>query len=317
MEGLVLRVRQNPGTIELNFDELNRQMDAKLAEYKGAVFTEETKDIAKGELASLRRLKEDVESARKATKKEWMKPLDAFEAQMKALSSKVDEPINLIDGQLKEFEKKRKEEKRGKIVGIYEELIGDMREYLPLEKIYEKRWENATTTMKSIQESISGMIDSTRTAVATISSMQSDAVEEAIGLYKNTLDMAKAIAYINDYERKKAEIMRREEERRKREEERRLQAEIERAKAAEREAIAREERARKEAEEQAAIVAEEQKHEEEGFLPEPDAWEEDILPFTQPTTLTAFFKVVATPEELEQVEMTLNSFGIWFERRDA
>ena len=45
MEKLELKVMQNPGTIELNFDELNTALDARLAEYDGAVFTEETKDI--------------------------------------------------------------------------------------------------------------------------------------------------------------------------------------------------------------------------------------------------------------------------------
>ena len=45
--------------------------------------------------------------------------------------------------------------------------------------------------------------------------------------------------------------------------------------------------------------------------------EEDDLPFPQPQTVTAFYKVVATEEELERVEMAFNSIGIWFERRNA
>lgn len=89
MDELTLRVNQNPGTIELNFDELNEQMDKILAEYKGAVFTDESMDIAKAERASLRKLKKDVDHARIAAKKEWMKPLDDFESQMKKLSAKV------------------------------------------------------------------------------------------------------------------------------------------------------------------------------------------------------------------------------------
>ena len=49
------------------------------------------------------------------------------------------------------------------------------------------------------------------------------------------------------------------------------------------------------------------------FAKDPD----DDLPFEQPSTITAFYKVIATPEELEQVEMAFNSIGIFFERRDA
>ena len=65
MNKLELRVQQHPGTIELNFEELNAALDAKLAEYEGAIFTEDSKDIAKVEIASLRKLKKDIEDARK------------------------------------------------------------------------------------------------------------------------------------------------------------------------------------------------------------------------------------------------------------
>ena len=51
MNELTLNVKQNPGVIELNFDEIEKALDAKLAEYKGAVFTEESKSIAKSEVA--------------------------------------------------------------------------------------------------------------------------------------------------------------------------------------------------------------------------------------------------------------------------
>ena len=55
MNELTLAIKQNPGTIEMNFDALEEQLDKKLDEYRGAVFTEDTKTIAKAEIASLRR----------------------------------------------------------------------------------------------------------------------------------------------------------------------------------------------------------------------------------------------------------------------
>ena len=47
MNELTLNVKQNPGVIELNFDEIEKALDAKLAENKGAGFTDERKSIAK------------------------------------------------------------------------------------------------------------------------------------------------------------------------------------------------------------------------------------------------------------------------------
>ena len=63
MNELSLNIQQNSGCIELNFEEIEERLDKKLAEYKGAVFTEETKDIAKAELASLRKFKKEFEDA--------------------------------------------------------------------------------------------------------------------------------------------------------------------------------------------------------------------------------------------------------------
>lgn len=321
MNELTLNVKQNPGVIELNFDEIEKALDAKLAEYKGAIFTEESKNIAKAEVANLRKLKKDFEDARKGVKKEWMKPYEDFEAKMKRLMEKIDEPINLIDSQLKDFERKRKEERRKKIRQIYQETVGDMAEYCDLERIYDPKWENATTTMKSIRESITTAVESARTAVSTISGMQSDAVEKALEIYKDSQDMAKAIAYINNYEQQKAEIMRREEERRRQEEERRRRAEEERIRAAEREAVEREARIREQARQEAEAEARESQAARQEAAVAPFETEksggDDVMPFVQPDTRTVFYRVVASDEDIQAIDMALDSIGVYYERRDG
>lgn len=60
MNELILNVKQNPGYIELNFDEIEKALDERLAEYKGAVFTEESKKFAKAEVADLRKFKRSL-----------------------------------------------------------------------------------------------------------------------------------------------------------------------------------------------------------------------------------------------------------------
>ena len=321
MNELTLNVKQNPGVIELNFEEIEKALDAKLAEYKGAVFTEESKNIAKAEVANLRKLKKSFEDARKGVKKEWMKPYDDFEVKMKRLTEKIDEPINLINSQINDFEEKRKKERREKIEEIYQESIGDMEEYCDLGRIYDPKWENATTTVKSIKESIAQSVENAKIAVSTISGMQSDAVSKALEIYKESQDMAKAIAYINNYEQQRAEIMRREEERKRQEEERKRRAEEERIRAAEREAVEREakirEQARKEAE--AAIKEEEAAKQEAAVAPfeaEKDGGDA-VMPFVQPDTRTVFYRVVASEEDIKAIDMALDSIGVYYERRDG
>lgn len=314
MNELTLRINQNPGSIELNFDELEAQLDNKLAEYKGAVFTEDSKTYAKKEVANLRKLKKDIDDARKAVKKKWMEPYDSFDDRMKKLMKKVDEPINLINEQVEEFEKKRIEKKRAEIKKAFNEFmseIPDYLEYISLEKIYNAKWENASVNMKSVRSEMEQSISSIITAVDTIRSMNSDKSAEALKYYLNTGNLPEAISMITKYEQDKARILKEEEEKRAREEERRKQMELERIRADERAAIEREERIR--AEERARMESEALK----ASMEENAGFDDTDLPFEQPSTITAFYKVVATAEELEQVEMAFNSIGIYFERRDA
>lgn len=309
MNELSLVINQNPGSIDINFDALEEQLDKKLSEYKGAVFIESSKAIAKAEVASLRKLKKDIEDSRKAVKKKWMEPYEQFEKKMKSLSAKVDEPINAINEQVQAFEEKRKQEKRELIRNLYEDTLADYedcRDYISLDKLYDSKWENASVSAKSIKKDMMERMSGIQTAVSSIKAMHSDKEEDALVLYKQTLDLNRALQMISVYEQNKAEALKREEERRKQEEERRIQAEIERAKMAEREAIRREEQIRKEVREKA-----------EEFIPVPvPDINDDNLPFEQPTTITAYYRVVATPEELEAVETAFNSIGIYFERRD-
>ena len=184
-----------------------------------------------------------------------------------------------------------------------------MKEYLPLEKIYDPKWENATTTEKSIKEAINMAVDKVKTDVNVICGMRSESAGKALEKYKDTLNLQECIQYINKYEEQKAEILRREEERKKQEYEeaqRKLEEEIRRE---ERERIERENQIKETAVAEAVAKAEFAEAEVTGLENDTE------LPFVQPTTITAFYKIVATPEELEEVEMAFNSIGIWFERR--
>lgn len=167
MNELSLVINQNPGSIELNFDALEEQLDKKLSEYKGAVFTEDTKTIAKAEVANLRKLKKDIEDSRKAVKKKWMEPYDAFEKRMKVLSAKVEEPITEINAQVQAFEEERRKAKKEDVTKLFGQMLAeyeDYKEYISLEKLYDNRWENATASMKSIKAELTDKMNGIRNA---------------------------------------------------------------------------------------------------------------------------------------------------------
>lgn len=326
MNELQVKVDQVPGQINFNYEEIRENLSQMMDLYKDAVVTEENKAASKKEVASLRRIKKAIDDSRKEVKQECLKPYQDFEAKALALMSLMDEPIMLIDRQVKEFDEKQRAEKCQKIRDTYNEMIGNLIEYLPFDKAYDHKWETTSVSLKKAKEELQVVISSVQMAVETISAMQSDATQEALDIYKRTLDMTAAIQHINEYERRKAEILLREEQKRREEEERKRQEEIDRARAEERRRVAEEERIREE--ERQKLQAEQDKEAmkdaaESFFTPEDSPiegfWTEDDpeAPFDVEKKVTAFYKVSATEAELEEVEMAFNSIGILFERRDA
>lgn len=318
MSNIEVRVEQNLGEIKFNYEDIKQMLEDKLSIYEGALVTEEGKTIAKKEIAALRKLKKEIDDRRKTVKKEWSIPYDEFNAKVQALLSMIDEPILLLDGQVKAFDEKQKQEKREKIKDIYTELIGDVAEYLTFERVYQTGWENVSISLKKVREEMLEKIDSVKKDIFTISSIKSDAVPEALNRYKSDLDAMAAVQYINNYEFQKQEILEQERKRQEQEAERKKQEEIERVREEERRRIAKEERIKKEAEENARLKAEEEKQQaEQEIISVPEITDDAELPFEQPFTKTVFYKVVATEEELKQVEMAFNSIGINFVRKDA
>lgn len=353
---LEVRVDQKLGVINFNFEEVKSNLTEMMELYSNTEVTEDTSVSAKKDIATLRKIKKALNDRKIEVKKEYMKPYDDFEIRVKELATLIDKPIELIDKQVQVFEKKKKAEKKQKIQDTYKELIGEMEEYLPLAKIYDSKWENASTTIKSIKEEIEQAVSSTEMAVNTIKGMNSEVVNNALDQFKKDLSLANAISYINKHEQMKAEILAKEEQKRKEEEERKRKAEEERIREEERKRVKEKERIREEArqkaiEEERQRIAEEEKNkaeeerkqkeeeqkqvekieviptvakdevaieviEEEPFVVEKPLEDDEEAPFVVDEKVKATFTVVGTFEELEQIETYLNSVGLSFERND-
>lgn len=230
MEEIRVNVEQKNGVIGFNFEEIKEKLNSELEIYKNMIFTEESKTEAKKTIASLRKLKKSVNDKKLEVKKSFMIPYTNFEAQVKELDNLIDEPINFINNQVEEFERKRVEEKKALISEIYTEIMAEHEEasgYLPLQRIYDSKWENATTTKKAITEAITERVDHVEKDLGIIRSMESEFEDKGIEKYKATLELSDAIEVMNQYQKQKEEILRRQEEeaKRKAEEEARKESE--------------------------------------------------------------------------------------------
>lgn len=303
-------ITQSPALIQCDFESVKAYLAERLQDYQGVIFTEETKTDAKKTVAELRKEKKAFEDRVKEAKSEYMKPFEVFWGQAKELIEMYEEPITFINGQVSEFERKRIEEKREYIKNLYNEYIGDMAEYVPLSRIYNDKWENATTSRKAICEEIAKYRDEARNAICAIKNMHSDAEEKAIAIYKETLDLSKSMLHISQYESQKQEIMSREQERLRQEEQERIRRE-ERAKLeAEQRAIEAEKRAQEEKE--AAL----RQAEAEVVVAREEAAQEvidSLIPNMEGETTLYEYRISLSGDAKAKLEMYMDSVGIEWE----
>ena len=176
--------------IQWNYEELKVWISEKLEDYKGLVFTETTISDAKKDRADLNKLKKAFEDERKRIKKLCMEPYEAFERQEKELIALINEPLQLIDSQIKEVEEKRRDEKRKEIEALFP-TIG-FQAFVTLDMIWDEKWLNATVSMAKVEEQMKSRMYQIGDDVFTIHGLPEFSFE-AMEVYKNTLDLTKAI----------------------------------------------------------------------------------------------------------------------------
>lgn len=226
MNGLVpVKITSSIGTITDNLDAVEASIMEKVEEYKKTVVTEDTINEGRKFLADIRKEKNSLDDERKAIKKAWLEPYDKFEKRVKRIIGLYDEPVEVIDSQLKEYDRQRREEKRAEIWNIYNIVKGDMAEWLPLERIYNPKWENTSYSNKKIREDMEALFGQMEISVSTIKSVSSEFEEEGLAVLKNTGDLAAAFKEMDNRKRIKEEILAKEE--RKRQEEEQKQKELE------------------------------------------------------------------------------------------
>lgn len=243
--------------IEWNKAELERAVKAKVAEYSGVEYTEETLKSAKNDRAELNKLLKAIEERRKKVKEIINRPYADFEKELKEVTALISEQVKEIDVQVKKFEDDQKAEKKKKIKAAYDEAIGEMAEILPFDRVFAQAYLNKTYKLETAIEEVKKQIEAVRTDISTIDGVCGKYKLNAKDVYIRTLDLSKALAEekrLKELEEKmEAERIQKEkvaEERRKAEEARKAEAErirkeeeqkeIERQKKAEEERIAAE-----------------------------------------------------------------------------
>lgn len=179
-----------PEKISFNYEELKAELTEKVAFYETLVYTDDQVKDAKADRATLNKLKKTLNDERIRREKEYMQPFNEFKAQVNEIIGIIDKPIAVIDKHVKEFEDQKKAKKQKDI----EELFAGMgfQSFVTLEKIWDPKWLNASTSMKSIEEQMRSRMYQIGDDVLTLHNLPEFGFE-ATEVYKQTLDINKAI----------------------------------------------------------------------------------------------------------------------------
>lgn len=215
MNELQVVVKQQVGKINWNFEELKTALAAEMEKYTGIVYDDDSIADAKNTVAYLRKLKDSVEERRKEVKKECLKPYDDMEKQVKELTQLIDEPINTIAKQVKDYEEEQRKKKKEEILAYMKEAFTELPETVASKlksKIYDSKWENKSTTKKTWQTAVNTALENTKGDLNILDGIEEDFREDAKKVYEKNLVLSEALSKVQELRKQKEMILKRERE---------------------------------------------------------------------------------------------------------
>lgn len=190
-----LRINEYQVTPEItfNFDELKAEVADRVAYYKDLVYTDEQMKEAKADRAKLRKVIDAIDVQRKQVKADLLQPYTALEQKLDEIKGIIQEPINMIDNQVKAFEELQKQTKTESI----RQGWTNKGNVFDINLIWNPKWLNSTYSMKKITEEMDAAIEMYHTSMQTLQSLPEYSFE-AIEHYKKTLDLGAAMVHVND-----------------------------------------------------------------------------------------------------------------------
>lgn len=159
MEELSLVINQPDNGVFLekigwNKEQITSAVENIISQYTGLTYTEEQIKEAKKDRAILNAMKTDISNRRIQVKKALMAPYNVFEAEVKEVVAMIEKPIEMIDKQLIEYEEKQKEEKKNELESFFNENVGGLEGSLTFDMIFNLKWLNKTSSLKSCKDEI-------------------------------------------------------------------------------------------------------------------------------------------------------------------
>ena len=208
---LIIMFNPHPGSVDENINQVHEQVRSWLASFPTDLSNCTESDIAsmKSNCANLRSGKKTIEEERKRIKKEYLKPLDEFEAKVKPITAEIDKAIDLYKSKLDEYEVIRCDTKRKQITEWWNAHRNPMMKP-DISLVWDDRYLNKTGIGESWQKDLQSKIEKIDADLSVIGSMNSnlDQLNFVSARYSEHLDLSRAICEWNEH----VEALRRTEE---------------------------------------------------------------------------------------------------------
>lgn len=195
-EQLELKVSEKTiGSLTTNAKEIRDLVKAALPKYDISNYSSDDIAKAKADKALLNKAQKTLNDKRIAFEKEFMAPFGEFKEVVADTCKLIKDAVSKIDTVIKEDEQRSRDEKKVSIEALPEiqefEALG-----LSIQTIWNEKWLNKTTSLKSISTEIAEKTKAVKTDLETLKSFAED-YDVLVVRYKESLNLNDTVAYAN------------------------------------------------------------------------------------------------------------------------
>ena len=159
--------KETIGQLTTNIKEVKARVEKALPMYDISNYSTDDIPKCKEDKALLNKAAKALDDKRKELERVWNKPFEEFKTTCNETCKLIKNAVSLIDGVIKEDESRTKAAKRTEIEKLAEkcgvETIG-----IKLDLIFDTKWLNKTTSMKSIEKAITEKVDKIKKDLETL-----------------------------------------------------------------------------------------------------------------------------------------------------
>ena len=187
--------KETIGQLTTNIKEVKARVEKALPMYDICNYSIDDIPKCKEDKALLNKAAKALDDKRKELEKVWNNPFEEFKTTCNETCKLIKNAVTLIDSIIKEDEDSTKKAKREEVEKLAEkcglETIG-----IKLDLIFDTKWLNKTTSMRSIEKAITEKIDNIKKDLEILK-MYAEDYDALAARYKENLNLQETIVYAN------------------------------------------------------------------------------------------------------------------------